>query len=132
MPLLVLAAAIAATAVAPSPAPKSVLGVWTNPKSTLAVRAAPCGDALCGTIVHAAPKAVTDAREAGVPRLIGIQLLQGYRPTGRGSWAGRVYVPDMGRSFSSRIRQTAPDRLTISGCLIGALFCRSQQWRRAP
>ena len=116
-----LLAAAPATAALPTADP--VLGVWANPKNTLA---------RCGAIVRAEPEARADAREAGVPRLIGVELLQGYHPIGRNSWAGRVYVPDMHRSFSSRIRQTAPDRLTISGCLVGGLFCRSQQWHRVP
>lgn len=113
-------------------APLPVLGTWSNPKATLAVRTAPCaaGGRLCGAIVWAGAKAVADAKEAGVTQLVGTQLLQGYRQVGAGSWSGRVFIPDMGRSFSSRIRQTRPDELTISGCLIGGLFCRSQTWRR--
>lgn len=131
---LVVAQAAGAGTLATRP---SVLGVWSNPKGTLAVRTQPCGPAdtvgaaaLCGAIVRAEPKAVADARDAGVVQLIGTQLLQDYRPIGRASWSGRVFVPDMGRSFSSRIRQTSPDALTISGCLIGGMFCKSQEWHR--
>lgn len=125
--MFLLLAALVATAPAPKP---PVIGVWTNPKRTLAVQTAPCGPALCGAIVWAGPKAIADAREAGVAKLVGVQLLQNYRPAGRGDWTGRVFIPDMNRSFSSRIRQTAPDALNISGCLVAQLFCRSQQWRR--
>ena len=135
MMMLAALAAIGATTAAQAgtvtPRP-SVLGIWSNPKGTLAVRTLPCADAsqLCGAIVRAGPTAVADAKEAGVDRLVGTQLLQGYRPIGRAGWSGRVYVPDMGRSFSSRLRLTSADELTISGCLIGGLFCRSQAWHR--
>ena len=134
MPPFLLAAALATAPAAtiPAPPPQSVLGVWTNPKGTLAVRTMMCGDALCGTVVRASPKAQADVQEAGGTRLVGLQLLQDYHATARGSWAGRVYVPDMGRSFSSRLRQTAPAQLTISGCLVAGLFCRSQIWHRVP
>lgn len=131
MLFLLLAAALApapAAMIAPQASP--VVGVWANPKGTLTVRTAPCGDALCGIVVWAAATAQADARDAGAGRLVGMQLLQDYRHVGRDSWAGRVYVPDMGRSFSSRLRLTAPDRLTISGCLVAGFFCRSQQWHR--
>ena len=118
--------AVSADAVTPNP----VLGVWANPKGTLAVETAPCGQNLCGAIVRANDEAMADARDAGIPRLIGIQLLQGYRPTSGKIWAGRVYVPDMGRTFSSRIEQMSPDTLKISGCLVGGFLCKSQLWHR--
>lgn len=131
--LFALASAVV-TAVPPGspalPAPQGALGTWSNPKGSLAVRTQPCAGGLCGAIVWANAKALADAREAGVNNLIGTQLLQNYRPAGRKSWTGRVFVPDMGHSFPSHIVQTGPDQLTISGCLIGGFFCRSQIWRR--
>jgi uncharacterized protein (DUF2147 family) len=106
------------------------IGVWENPRGTIRVRTAPCGDALCGAIAAASPAAEADARDAGVANLIGIQLLKDYRRIGPDRWAGTVYVPDMGHSFSSRIVQLAPDTLKISGCLIGGWLCKSQIWKR--
>ena len=106
------------------------IGLWQNPAGTIRVRTAPCGDALCGAIAAATPTAEADARDAGVTDLIGIQLLKDYRKIGSDRWAGTVYVPDMGRSFSSRIVQLAPDTLKISGCLIGGWLCKSQIWKR--
>jgi uncharacterized protein (DUF2147 family) len=110
--------------------PPSIVGTWSNPRATIALRIQPCGGGICGTIVWAAPRAMADAAEAGTPRLIGLQLLSDYVPTGAHRWAGRVFVPDMGRSFSSHIDQTAPDTLRISGCLVGQWLCRSQSWTR--
>jgi uncharacterized protein (DUF2147 family) len=109
---------------------EQVLGTWTNPKRTLAVRTEMCGVQLCGSIVSATPKAQQDAREAGVDRLIGTQLLRDYRFTGKNQWSGTVYIPDMGRSFSSRIVQLSPRVLRISGCILKGLICRSQDWIR--
>lgn len=126
-PLFALVASGSAVTALPA---ASVFGTWSNPSGTLAVRTAACGAGLCGSIVWANAKALDDARKAGVTRLIGTELLQNYRPAGPGVWKGRVYVPDMGHSFSSRIVQDRPNQLTISGCLIGGFLCRSQQWRR--
>ena len=128
MMMMMTGAASNATAAARTDAP---IGRWANPRGTLAVQTGPCPDgSLCGQIVWASPQAQADARDAGVGALVGTQLLQGYRPEGRGSWAGRVYVPDMGRSFSSRIRQTSAGTLSISGCLVGGFLCKSQVWHR--
>ena len=106
------------------------IGLWENPKATLRVRTAPCGDALCGAIAAATPTAEADARDAGIDKLIGIELLKDYRSIGPDLWAGTVYVPDMGHSFSSRIERLSPDTLKISGCLIGGFLCKSQIWKR--
>jgi uncharacterized protein (DUF2147 family) len=106
------------------------VGLWQNPKATLRVRTAPCGDALCGAIAAATPTAEADARDAGIDHLIGIELLRDYRRIGPDRWAGTVYVPDMGHSFSSRIERLSPDTLKISGCLIGGFLCKSQIWKR--
>ena len=124
---MVAAAAAAAVSVA-APAP-GVVGVWSNMKGTLAVRTELCGPRLCGTVIKAGAKPVADARRAGVTRLVGTSLFHDYHATASG-WAGKLYVPDMGRTVSSRLKQSAPDRLTISGCLIGGLICKSQEWRR--
>lgn len=130
MTMTMFAAAVAATVGMQPPAPPPVVGLWSNMKGTLAVRTELCGAKLCGTVVHAGPKPVADARRAGVVQLVGTTLLRDYQATGRGGWAGKLYVPDMGRTVSSRIRLSAPDRLTISGCLVGGLLCKSQEWRR--
>lgn len=125
-----IASAVAVLALLTAAAPPLPYGRWGNPRGTLAVTIAPCSGHICGTIVWASPVALADARDSGIDKLDGIELLQDYRPAGAGVWAGRVYVPDMGRSFSSRIVAEGTGTLTISGCLIGRFLCKSQVWRR--
>lgn len=135
---LTIALMLAPTAIPAQLAPAAqpgdpVLGHWANPRGTLAVETAPCrddGGSLCGAIIWASDTAMADAREAGVPRLVGTQLLSGYHRIGQNSWSGTVYIPDMGRSFSSRISQNSPRELKISGCLVGGFLCKSQTWHR--
>ena len=123
---LCLAPALAANVTAPPP----VYGLWQNPRATVRVRIGACGQMLCGTVAAATSSAQADARAAGVNPLIGVQLLQDYHQVDTDRWAGRVFVPDMGRTFSSRIVQVRPDTLQISGCLIGGMLCKSQLWTR--
>lgn len=125
LPLLLL---LPVPAVAGPPPPT---GRWANPRHTIEVSTGLCGrDRMCGKIVWADATALSDARAAKVDSLVGTELLQDYRAETNGEWSGRVYVPDMGRSFASHIRQTAPDELTIAGCLIGHWLCKSQVWHR--
>lgn len=112
------------------PAAASPIGLWQNPKGTIMVRTRNCGEMLCGNIVWASPTAMADAREAGVTSLIGTELLSDYRPTGAGRWTGQVYVPDQGRRFYSTIEIKGENGLKISGCILGGLICKHQEWTR--
>lgn len=124
----VLGAAFALPGVAAGAA--APLGIWSNPRGTLAMRTAACDNGMCGTIVWANDRARADARAAGVAHLVGTQLLRDYHPSGDGTWFGRLFSPNMKRSFPSHISLVAPDRLRISSCLLRQYFCRSQEWHR--
>lgn len=113
------------------PAPE-VMGHWINPYGSVVVETAPCGAHLCGRVSWASAEALQDAKESGITGLIGTELLRDYSPSGPGHWRGRVYVPDMGRTFYSTINVEGPDALRISGCILGGLICKSQLWHRQP
>lgn len=130
MKMIALALMLAAsTSAIPQPT-LSPIGVWQNPKGTLRVRTRLCGTLLCGNIIWASPKAMADARDAGVSSLIGTELLSDYRHSGTGRWTGQVYVPDQGRRFYSTIEQKGPNDIRISGCILGGLLCKRQDWTR--
>lgn len=105
-------------------------GLWQNPKGTIIVRTHGCGPLLCGNIVWAGPQAIADARDAGVTTLVGTELLSNYHASGSGRWTGQVYVPDQGRRFYSTIEQKTLNSLRISGCILGGLICKHQEWTR--
>lgn len=124
--LLFVAGASAATpAAASTPA-----GVWRNPKNSVHLRIQPCGQNVCGTVIWANARAKTKARRAGSANLIGMQLFREFRAAGAGSWRGRVFVPDLARTFSGTLRIAGPNRLLVRGCLVGRFLCRSQTWTR--
>ena len=125
-----VAALLALMSAAAAPAQAPPQGLWMNPHGTVAVRTGDCGGRLCGWIAWASPQALQDAKDGGVDHLIGTELLEDYSPDGADRWSGAVYVPDMGRRFSSTITLPAPGQLKIRGCLIGGLFCKSQTWQR--
>lgn len=114
----------------PAMAADSVSGTWINPHRTVVVTTGACQGRLCGWVSRATPQALADAKDAGIANLIGTALLQDYRQNSPGHWTGRVYVPDMGKTFYSTIEQKGPDQLKISGCILGGFICRSQLWQR--
>ena len=126
MALMALAVPAGATS-APVPRPD---GLWLNPHNSVAVRAGPCGANLCGWIVWANQEAQADAKEEGAVTLVGTELLRNYHLDGGSTWIGTVFVPDMGRSFASKIDLIGADRIKVSGCILGGLICKSQVWTR--
>ncbi|MCW3835576.1 DUF2147 domain-containing protein [Sphingomonas canadensis] len=106
------------------------LGTWRNPQNSVHVKVHRCGDATCGTVVWANEKAKADARRGGTDPLVGVQLFQDFRPAGKDVWRGRVYVPDIGKTFSGTVTRIDDRTLVGKGCLLGGLGCRSQTWSR--
>lgn len=113
-----------------SNAQPEIVGIWVNPSGSVRVETGECDGKLCGWVVWADGKALADARDAGVSNLVGTKLLQDYRPTDAGRWQGRVYVPDMGGTFFSRMALVDAGQLRISGCILGGLLCKSQVWHK--
>lgn len=126
-----LLAAPAASAAAPKPADSDrSIGIWRNPQNSVHVRSDHCGTGMCGTVVWASEKAKADARRGGTHELVGLVLFKDFRPAAKGGWRGKVYVPDIGKTFSGTISVIDANTLRGTGCLVGRVGCRSQIWTR--
>lgn len=113
------------------PAPADAFGVWRNPKDNVRVEIRPCGEAACGTVVWASPKAQAKAREAGTRNLVGAQVLKDLElDPRRGVWRGKVFVPELNRNFTGIAEPVDANRLRAKGCVIGGLLCKSQVWTK--
>ena len=124
----ILAAALA-LAPAPALAASPLEGVWTNPKRSVTVRIAPCGQNLCGKVVSASEKAKRGAAEGGTRNLVGTTILSNLTPAGTNKWKGRVFMPKQNRHATGNFSLTGENRMNVQGCLLGVL-CKSQTWTR--
>ena len=115
---------------APALAQASVEGRWTNPKRSIVIEVAKCGNAWCGTVVAASAKAKANARKGGTRNLIGTRILTGARPVGNGLYKGRGFVPRRNISAPATIRQRGPNVMEVEGCALGGLLCKEQRWTR--
>ena len=129
--LVILAPLTAVAQPLPAVQQPQARNIWVNPYNNVKVETGTCGGKLCGWVVWATPEAEKDARDGGVQKLVGTELLQDYRQTSGNRWQGRVFVPDMGRTFYSTITREEPRALRISGCILGGLICKSQLWHKA-
>lgn len=128
MMLAVLAMIAVAAPVAANAAPPS--GIWTNPNKSVRVTFVRCGDAMCGKVIWASPKAQADAQAGGGGPLVGSMLFQNFVEQDPGAWSGSVLIPDLGQTVSGTIRQTDANTLIGEGCLFAGLACKSQTWTR--
>ncbi len=106
------------------------LGIWTNPSRSVRVDAHPCGKKFCGTVIWASPKAKADSARGGNKQLVGMQLFRGLTPDKPNVWRGKVYVPDIDKTFSGTLTLINPQSLVAKGCLFGGVACTSQTWTR--
>lgn len=122
VPLLAFATSMAVAA------PPARYRTYRNPSNSVHIRPQPCGAKICGVVVWANEKAKADAAKGGTPRLIGQQLFKDFTPDGPNRWKGSVFVPDINKTFSGHVTRTSPTTLKGSGCLMGKMGCKSQEW----
>ncbi|WP_062344277.1 DUF2147 domain-containing protein [Novosphingobium sp. CCH12-A3] len=117
-------------AAATTPAPDRSFGVWRNPQNSVHVRAEPCGDRMCAVVIWANDKAKADARKGGTDPLVGSRLFRDFKLEKPEIWRGKVFVPDIGQTFSGTVTVVDDNTIVGRGCLIGRIGCKSQQWTR--
>ena len=131
----VLAASALLGAALPTPAsaaalPVTAQGVWRNPKNSVHIALRPCGPEICGYVVWASPKAEAAARKGGTEKLVGQQLMRGFKVDSSGVGRGKVFVPDLNRVFGGSAELIDARTLRAKGCLLGNILCKTQVWVR--
>ena len=118
--------AVPAAAIANAP----IEGHWRNPKGSVTVIIAPCGDALCGTVTEANAKARATALKGGTKQLIGARILTGMRASGQGEYRGRVFDPKRNIHAPATLRLMGSATLVVRGCVMHGFICKEQRWTR--
>lgn len=126
---MVVSALYAAVALAAGNNADLIEGLWLHPEHSVIIQLEPCGQALCGTVTWANENAKKAARR-GIDPLVGARLLTDLRPRSNGQWRGKLFVPDLNVRVNGKITPINPNKLRVSGCLIGGMICGSQVWTR--
>jgi uncharacterized protein (DUF2147 family) len=116
-----------------------VAGVWQTQAGDANVRVNKCGTILCGTIISLRDKIDPQTGKPPVDdknpdpalakrSMIGLHLFIDMRPTGPGTWSGRIYNADDGKIYASNLSLTGANTLKVEGC-VGA-FCGGENWSR--
>ena len=104
-------------------------GRWANPKRSVIVNVARCGDAYCGTVSWASEKNREKVAERG-RRLVGTRILSDLRPAGDGIYRGHAFEPKRNVRGSATVRQVGPNTMLVKGCAVLGMLCREQRWTR--
>lgn len=109
----------------------SIEGQWRNPKDSVVVTVAPCGNrAWCGTVARASEKFKAGARRGGTANVVGSKLLTGLKPDGKGGYKGRVYLPKHRIHANAIVRSAGANTMIVKGCAVAGLLCKEQRWTR--
>lgn len=124
--------------------PTDPRGRWITQSGNLEVEVAPCGAALCGTVVKVLannsmrrdgePMAPTDPRPAlGMKILVDLVADEGETPPA--TWRGQIYNRENAKTYRCRVQVEAPPgvqgELVVRGYVGLPLFGQTQRWRRA-
>jgi uncharacterized protein (DUF2147 family) len=104
----------------------AAIGTWRNLHDTMHIQIHHCGDSVCGKVVWAGDQAIADAKRGGTRDLIGTEVFRDFRRDAGGNWRGRVFVPDLNKTFSGTIVLVDHNTLKGTGCLIGRVLCKSK------
>ena len=90
------------------------------------IQIAACGPAFCGTLIQSFDGTGAKMQSEN----IGKQIVWDMKSEGGGSYTdGKIWTPDRDKTYSSTMQLTG-DALSVSGCVLGGLICRSQDWTR--
>ncbi len=109
-------------------------GDWLTEDRKGIVTIARCGAALCGRLTRIlVPAPVTTDVNNPDPKLRarplrGLPLITGFVWKDGGWQGGRIYDPESGRTYKSKLALNRDGTLKVSGCI--AFICQSQRWSR--
>ncbi len=121
MKLLTFTAGLALALTSAAFAADPLEGTWRTAKddngNSGLIKVAPCGDALCGVLIQSFDNAGKPFKSENQGR----QIISQTKATGGGSYKGKVFSPDRGKTYNSRLKLSG-NTLKVSGCVLG--ICR--------
>jgi len=117
----ILMTAVAAISLAGAALADPLEGVWQTAKDDNGnyghIQVAPCGAALCGTLIRSFDAGGSEISS----NFTGRNIISETVARGGGQYRGKVYAPDRDKTYNSRL-QLSGNSLSVSGCVLG--ICR--------
>ncbi len=127
-----------------APAADPTFGDWLTDAGGGKVRVGPCAAnpaQACGALIWLKPPADAPAgplHDANNPNpalrsrpLLGVLIISDFTREAAGNWVdGKIYDPNDGKTYKSKMSIGADGNLKVSGCVL--VFCKAQTWTKAP
>jgi len=134
--LPVLLSAMLANA-ASAATPTDPRGRYLTASGNLEVDVAPCGEALCGTVSkvvanHSMSRPGETMQPADNRPAEGLKILLDFKPDAdeAGSWQGRIYNRENGKTYDCRMTLDEAGNLQLRAYVGLPLFGKTQVWQR--
>lgn len=119
-------------------------GIWMKPDAERPARieVRRCGKSqLCAKIIwlenpkDTKGKPLRDIRNSdpgqrGRP-ILGLPLFSGFSPSGPNAWAGQIYNPEDGNTYSATLTLVSQKQIVLKGCKAFGLLCGQKIWVRS-
>jgi uncharacterized protein (DUF2147 family) len=110
------------------------LGTWLTESGNLEVEIAPCGQALCGTVVKVvANRSMSEPGKSlpsDAPSPLGMKVLTDFTPSGDGEWRGQIYNRENGKTYDCLMSLESSDQLKVRPYVGMPMLGKTQIWRR--
>ncbi|HKU98086.1 MAG TPA: DUF2147 domain-containing protein [Vineibacter sp.] len=129
---VVAAGLLSLPAMAQSPQSAPERGRWLTESGNLEIEIAPCGAALCGTVVKViANRSMSDPGKtmADGPSPMGMKILSDFKPA-NGQWQGHILNRETGKNFDCLMSLQGTDQLKIHAYVGTPETGKTQIWRR--
>jgi uncharacterized protein (DUF2147 family) len=116
-------------------------GYWKKPDAEreAKIQVSRCGRGLCAKIVwlkdpkDSRGRPLQDVRNANPAQrgrtIVGLPLFTGFAPSGPNAWAGKIYNPEDGNTYSATLTMVSSKQIVLKGCKAW-LLCGEKIWLR--
>jgi uncharacterized protein (DUF2147 family) len=112
----------------------SPMGRWLTDNGNLEIEIAPCGKAICGTVVKVlANRSMSGSGEmtaADKRDPMGMVILKDFAPSGEGAWKGEIYNRENAKTYDCELSLGAPDQLVLRPYIGLPILGKTLVWRR--
>lgn len=139
--LFALSVAISSGFSVPARADERLSGTWLTGDGSTRVAFKPCGSADCGEIVWLREPIDPDTGKPWADKfnpdeklkrksLVGLAMVTGVIAKAPSAWAGTLYNPLDGNSYTGDFVMLSTDKLRLKGCALAGLICQTEIWMR--
>ena len=94
-------------------------GNWYRPKTGATIKVFNCGGGLGMRVI-----------KSKTPSKVGKLIMCGAKKTSSNKWKGSIKNLDDGKTYTGYVTLNSARRLTLQGCALGGLICKSDSWTK--